>query len=67
MGRDVRKQYASSMAAKFQQLPEVSEDIEMKWSLLRTAMISSAAKCCGRKQLRMTVGREKRTPWWNQG
>ena len=28
--RDVRKQFASIMAAKFQQLPDVSEDIEME-------------------------------------
>ena len=28
--RDARKQFAASMAAKFEQLPEVSDDIEMK-------------------------------------
>ena len=51
--RDERKQFASSMTAKFQQLTEISEDIEMEWSLLQTAMISSAVKSCGRKQLRV--------------
>ena len=60
--RDVRKQFASSMAAKFQQLPKVSEDIEMEWLLFRTAMISSAVESSGRKQLRMAAGSEKRTP-----
>ena len=64
--KDVRKQFASSMAAKFQQLPEVSEDMEMKWLLFQTAMISPAVDSCGRKLLRMVAGSEKRTPWWNQ-
>ena len=64
--RNVRKQFASSMAAKFQQLPVVSEDIEMECSLFRTAMISSAVESCGQKQLRMARGSEKRTPWWNK-
>ena len=54
------------MATKFQQLSEVSEDIEMEWSLFRTAMISSAVESCGRKRLRMAAGSETRTPWWNQ-
>ena len=64
--RDVREQFASNMAAKFQQIPEVSEDIKMKWSLFRTAIISSAVKSCGRKRCRITRGSGKRTPWWNQ-
>ena len=54
------------MAAKFEQLPEVSEDIEIEWLLFRTAMISSAVESCGQKRLGMAAGREKRTPWWNQ-
>ena len=53
------------MAAKFQHLLEVSEDIEMKWSF-RTAMLSSAVQSCRRKRLRMAANTEKRTPWWNQ-
>ena len=64
--RDVRKQFAFNMAAKFQHLPEVSKDTEMKWLLFQTAMISSAFESCGRKQRRITMGSEKRTPWWNQ-
>ena len=63
--RDVRKQFASSMAAKFQQFPEVSKDIEMEWSSFQIAMISSAVESCGRKQLRMARGTEKETPSWN--
>ena len=58
--RDVRKQFASSMVAKFQQLLEVSEDIQMEWSLFRTVMISLAVENCGRKRLRMAAGSEKK-------
>ena len=54
------------MATKFRQLPEVFEDIEMEWSLFRTAMISSAVENCGSKRLRIAASGEKRTPWWNQ-
>ena len=42
--RDMRKQFASNMAAKFQQLLEVSEDIEMECLLFRTAIISTAVE-----------------------
>jgi len=34
--KEVRKQFASSMSAKFRQLPDESENIEMEWSLFRT-------------------------------
>ena len=54
------------MAAKFQQLPKVSEDIEMEWSLIPTVMISSAVESCGRKRFRMARGSEKRTRKWNR-
>ena len=64
--KDVRKQFASSMAAKFQQLPQVSENIEIEWWLFRTAMILSAVESCGRKWYRMAAGSEKGTSWWNQ-
>ena len=63
--KEVKKQFASSMSSKFRQLPDVSEDIELEWTLFRTAVISSAAECCGRKRLRKTGESEKRTPWWN--
>ena len=49
------------MAAKFQQLPEVSGDIEMEWLLFRTTTISSAVQRCGQKQLRMAANSERRT------
>ena len=38
-GQRCEETVASSMARKFQQLPQVSEHIEMKWPLFRTAMI----------------------------
>ena len=64
--RVVRKQIASSMAAKLQQLPDVSEDIEMEWLLFRTAMNSLAVESCGRKRIRVAASSEKKIPWWNQ-
>ena len=45
--KEVRKQFAFSISSKFRQLPDVSEDIEMEWLLLRSAIISSAAESCG--------------------
>ena len=65
-GKEVRKQFASSISSKFRQLPDVSEDIEREWLLFRSAIISSAAESCGRKPLRMAGDSEKRTRWWNQ-
>ena len=38
----------------------------MEWTLFRTAVISSAAECCGRKCLRKTGESQQRTPWWNE-
>ena len=64
--KEVRKQFASSISSKFRQLPDVSEDIEKEWLLFRSAIISSIAKSCGRKRLRVAGNSEKRTPWWNQ-
>ena len=64
--RDVRKQFASSIATKFRQLPEISQDIELECLLFQTAMISSAVESCGPKWLIATAGSKKRTPWWNQ-
>ena len=43
---DVKKQFASSMATKYRQLPKVSEDIEVEWSLCPTAMTSLAVQSC---------------------
>jgi len=64
--KEARKQFASSMKAKFRQLPDESEDIEKKWSLFSSAIIASAVECCGQKRLRLAEDSEKRTPWWNQ-
>jgi len=52
--------------AKFRQLPDESEDIEMEWSLFRSVITASAVECCGQKRLRVAGDSEKRTPWWNQ-
>ena len=64
--KKVRKQFTSSMSSKFRQLPDVSEDIEMEWSLFKSAITASAVESCGRKRLRVAADSEKRTPWWNQ-
>ena len=34
--------------------------------MFRTAVITSATNCCGRKRVGGTKSSEKRTPWWNQ-
>ena len=34
--------------------------------MFRTAVITSATNCCGRKRVGGTKSNEKRTPWWNQ-
>ena len=62
--KEIRKQFAFSISSKFRQLPDVSEDIERKWLLFRSAIISSAAESCGRKRLRVAGDSEKRTFWW---
>ena len=66
MANRIKWEALADKDVKFYQLSKVSEDIEMKWSFFRTAMISSVVKNCGRKRLRMAAGSEKRTPWWNQ-
>ena len=60
MNRGVRKQFASSIATKFQQLPEISSNMKIKWLLFQTAMISSAIKCCGQKRFRMEEDSKKK-------
>ena len=64
--KEVRKPFASSISSKFIQLLDVSEDIEKKWLLFRSAIISLAAKSCGRKRLRVAGDSKKITTWWNQ-
>ena len=63
--KEVRKQFASNITSKFKQLYHVSEDIEKKWLLFRSAT-TLAAESCGRKRLRVASDSENRTPWWNQ-
>jgi len=53
------------MKAKLRQLPNESEDIDMEWSLFRSAIIASALDCCGQKWLRVAGDAgdgEKSTP-----
>ena len=42
--KDIKKPFASSMAAKFRQLTEISENIVMEWSLFQTASTSKLLK-----------------------
>jgi len=64
--KEVRKQFASSMTAKFRRLPDESEGIEKEWLLFRSAIIALAVECCRQERPRVTGVSEKRTPWWNQ-
>ena len=59
--KEVRVQLVSIMYAKCRKLPNVSEDIEMKCFLVRSVIISSAAKCCGRKRLRLAASDQTRS------
>jgi len=52
------------MTAKFRQLPDESEDIEMEWSLFRSGIIASAVVLF--TTLKSGGDGEKRTSWWNQ-
>ena len=64
--KEVRTAFADNIASKFKELPTSTEDIETEWCLFRTAVITSATNCCGRKRVGGTKSSEKRTPWWNQ-
>ena len=64
--KEVRTAFADNIAFKFKQLPTSAEDFETEWCLFRTAVITFATKCCGRKRVGGTKSSEKRTPWWNQ-
>ena len=64
--KEVRTAFADNIASKFKELPTSTEDIETEWCLFRTAVITSATNCCGRKCVGGTKSSEKRTPWWNQ-
>jgi len=58
--KEVKKQFATSMTAKFRQIPDESEDIEKEWSLFRSAIIASAVISCRQKLLRVAEEWEKR-------
>ena len=64
--KEERTAFADNIASKFKKLPTSTEDIETEWCLFRTAVITSATNCCGRKRVGATKSSEKRTPWWNQ-
>ena len=57
--RNAREQFATKMATKFRQFPEVSEDVEMEWWLFRIAMILLPIESYGPKRLRMAAVGEK--------
>ena len=63
--REVRKQLASNVSNSFRQLADAFEDIEKEWQLFKSEIISSAAKCCARKRLKVVGDSEKKTPWSN--
>ena len=60
--REVRKQFASNVSNNFRQLADAFEDIEKEWQLFKSEIISSAAKCCARKRLKVAGDSEKNTP-----
>ena len=64
--KEVRTAFANNIASKFKELLASTEDIEIEGCLFRTAVITSATNCFGRKRVGGTKSSEKRTPWWNQ-
>ena len=61
--KEVRTAFAVNIASTFKELPTSTEDIKTEWCLFRTAVITSATNCCGRKRVGGTKSSEKRTPW----
>ena len=59
--KEVRTAFADNIASKFKELPTSTEDTETEWCLFRTAVITSATNCCGRKRVGGTKSSEKRT------
>ena len=64
--KEVRTAFADNIVSKFKELSASTEDIETEWCLFRTAVITSATNCCGRKRVGGTMSSEKWTPWCNQ-
>jgi len=54
--KEMRKQFASSMASTFSQLPNESEDVDEIWSFFRSTFIALAVECCGKNLLRVAGG-----------
>ena len=64
--KEVRTAFADSIASKFKELSDSTENTETECCLFQTAVITSATNCCERKRVGGTKSSEKRTPWWNQ-
>ena len=64
--KKVRHTFASKVASLFRELPDYTEDVETRWDLFKSAVITSAAASCVCKHLGGQMGSEKRTAWWNQ-
>ena len=52
-------------ASLFRELSDYTEDVEKKWDLFISAVITPAAASCGCKDVGGQMGSEKRTPWLN--
>ena len=63
MDEEVSQQFSPSISSKFRQLSDASKDIEKERLLFRSAIVSSAAECCGSKRLRVEGDSDKTTPW----
>ena len=57
--KEVRTAFADNIASKFKELPASTEDIKTEWCMFRTAVITSATNCCGRKRVGMGRRLEK--------
>ena len=45
--KKVRHTFASKVASLFRELPDYTEEVETKWDLFKSAVITSAAASCG--------------------
>ena len=52
--------FVNNFTSKFKELATSTEDIENEWCLFRTAVITSATNCCGRKRVGETKGVAKK-------
>ena len=58
--KELQTAFADYIASKFKKLPASTEDIETEWCLFRTAVITSATNCCGRKRVGGTKSSKKK-------